>query len=186
MINDSSARFVHVASGQCCERMPRPRICNNRALSQHSDASVHTRTSPKERERERERERRERERVRTAFWIIRECVRGFVFGHGFVQPAEQRGLDNDPLSVGDKDTAANWRDPPWLEYTGLKLSFFSRTTRWLIASRVLSTSMHRPVWRKNAGPGESRASFRLFRTRDRPSFLPFGTRKTVVILSAGQ
>ena len=149
-------------------------------------ACTRVRARKREREREREKRERERERVRTAFWIIRECVRGFVFGHGFVQPAEQRGLDNDPLSVGDKDTAANWRDPPWLEYTGLKLSFFSRTTRWLIASRVLSTSMHRPVWRKNAGPGESRASFRLFRTRDRPSFLPFGTRKTVVILSAGQ
>lgn len=181
MINDSSARFVHVASGQCCERMPRPRICNNRALSQQLWRERAHAYEP-----ERERERRERGRVRTAFWIIRECVRGFVFGHGFVQPAEQRELDNDPLSVGDKDTAANWRDPPWLEYTGLKLSFFSRTTRWLIASRVLSTSMHRPVWRKNAGPGESRASFRLFRTRDRPSFLPFGTSKTVVILSAGQ
>lgn len=149
-------------------------------------ATTLTRACTRVRARKAEREERERESVRTAFWIIREYVRGFVFGHGFVQPAEQRELDNDPLSVGDKDTAANWRDPPWLEYTGLKLSFFSRTTRWLIVSRVLSTSMHRPVWRKNAGPGESRASFRLFRTRDRPASLPFGTRKTVVILSAGQ
>ena len=110
------------------------------------------RARDRDRERERERERK------AVFWIIRECVRGFVFGNRRVRStSEQREPDNDPLSAGDKDTAANWRDPPWLEYTRLKLSFFSCATRWLIAVHILSTSMHRPVWRKNAGPGESQA-----------------------------
>lgn len=84
---------------------------------------------------------------------------------------EQSAADNDPLSACDKDTAANWRDPPWLEYTRLvrKLSsfFFSlslffflprRERRWLIAVRLLSTSMHTgPCDGRMRGPGESRA-----------------------------
>lgn len=85
---------------------------------------------------------------------------------------EQSAADNDPLSACDKDTAANWRDPPWLEYTRLvrKLSFFffslslffflpRRERRWLIAVRLLSTSMHTgPCDGRMRGPGESRAS----------------------------
>lgn len=147
--------------------MPRPRIRNNKGLSRNTvtRTSVRLRVRVRVRAREREREKKRKKPLNNPWMRPRIRIRASRVR----STGGQSAADNDPLSACDKDTAANWRDPPWLEYTPwyetfllFFLSLFSllprRERRWLIAVRLLSTSMHTgPCDGRMRGPGESRA-----------------------------
>lgn len=162
MINSSRPRFVASPWKNATTKDSQ----QQRPLAQHRDANVcapaRACTCTCSRERERKRERN--------LWIIRECVRGFVFGHpGFVQPADKARrimIHYQPVIKIRRRTGAIHRD--WNTHRGTKtfllffLSLFSllprRERRWLIAVRLLSTSMHTgPCDGRMRGPGESRA-----------------------------
>lgn len=155
MINSSRPRFVASPWKNATTKDSQ----QQRPLAQHRDANVCaparacTCTCSREREREKEKEPLNNPWMRPRIRIRASRVRS---------TGGQSAADNDPLSACDKDTAANWRDPPWLEYTPwyenfppfFPLSFFSSSSREAMINRrptLVNVDAHRPLWRKNAG-----------------------------------